>query len=417
MLKNNTFVSIVVLALIFILGFAFGRSGKADAWYNLPYSGSAPKGVDISPVWKVWHVIDDKFVPTKPASSTVAFGTKDSTQERIWGMASGLAASLQDPYTVFLPPRENKLFTQDIHGEFEGVGMEIAIKDGTLTVVSPLKGTPAYKAGIKAGDKILEIDGQSTKDMDIQSAVAKIRGKKGTKVTFTVYREGESDTLHISVVRDKIKIPTIKTHKPAKDVFVIELLSFTEESPKLFANALKDFINSKRHKLIIDLRGNPGGYLDAAVDIASWFLPKGAVVVTEDFGKKRSQIVHRSSGYDIFKDKQIVVLIDKGSASASEILAGALRAHKRATLIGTNSFGKGSVQELVDITKDTALKVTVARFILPDGSWIMGEGIKPDIEVKFPKKEELICNPKKRKEFEDKDLIMERALEFLRTGK
>ncbi len=415
MLKRySNVLATLSLLLVFFLGFALGKSSKVNAKLNYFYDSSQPEKVDFSPVWKVWHVIDEKFVPTKPATSTATFGTEDSQEKRIWGMAQGLAASLQDPYTVFLPPRENKLFNEDIQGAFEGVGMEIAIRDGVLTVVSPLKDTPAFKAGIKAGDKIIKINGQDTKGMDIQSAVDKIRGKKGTKVIFEILRENEPKLLKIEVIRDTINIPTIETSKKGKDVFVIELMSFTAESPKLFAEALKEFINSKRKYLIIDLRGNPGGYLDASVDIASWFLPKGAVVVTEDFGEKRSQIIHRSRGNDIFKDKKIVVLIDKGSASAAEILAGALRAHKVAKLIGTNSFGKGSVQELVPITNGTSLKVTVARWILPDGSWIMGDGLKPDIEVKFPDKKELICNPEKRKEFESKDIIMDRALEYFK---
>jgi len=316
-----------------------------------------------------------------------------------------------------LPPQENKIFNEDISGEFEGVGMEIAIKDGVLTVVSPLKGTPAFKAGIKAGDKIIEIDGVGTEGIDIRDAVNKIRGPKGTQVEFTILREGEAEPLKIKVTRDKIKIPTIEVSEPADDVFMIELMSFTAESPKLFADALAQFINSKKKKLIIDLRGNPGGYLDAAVDIASWFLPKGATVVTEDFGNKRPEIKHVSKGFNIFDDAKLVILVDKGSASAAEILAGALRAHGKAVIIGTNSFGKGSVQELVPITKDTSLKVTVARFILPDGSWIMGEGLKPDIEVKFPKKEEYLCDPQKKKEVENTDFILRRALEYLKESK
>ena len=416
--KIKRLLLIIAGILVFAGGFVLGQSRASASIWSV-YSSSRPQEVDFTPLWKVWHIIDSKYVPTKVASTTQekALDELDDYQSRVWGMAQGLAASLGDPYTVFLPPQENKLFNEDISGHFEGVGMEIAIRDGVLTVVSPLKGTPAYKAGIKAGDKILEIDDVSTEGINIQDAVQKIRGPKGSKVKFKILREGESDFIEVEVLRDTIKIPTIETSEPEDGVFMIELMSFTEDSPKLFANALAKFVNSKDKKLIIDLRGNPGGYLDAAVEIASWFLPKGSLVVTEDFGKKRPKIEHRSKGYDIFDDIELVVLIDKGSASASEILAGALRAHKKAKLIGVNSFGKGSVQELVPITKDTSLKVTVARFLLPDGEWIMEKGIKPDIEVEFPKKEELMCNPQKRKEFEDKDLILEKALEYLKAKK
>ncbi len=413
----------VAAILIFTSGFALGglRANGAGIWQL--YSSAEPENVDLSPVWRVWHVIDQKYVPTKVQDKENDVKNKsekdtalNNLQKRVWGMAQGLAASLGDPYTMFLPPQENKLFNEDISGHFEGVGMEIAVRDGILTVVSPLKGTPAFKAGLKAGDRIIKIDGKSTKGIDIQKAVQIIRGPKGSTVVFTILREGELEPLEISVVRDRIEIPVIETSEPEKGVFMIELMSFTEDSAVRFANAMSEFIASKDKKLIIDLRGNPGGYLDAAVDISSWFLPKGSTVVTEDFGDKRPALVHRSSGiyYGPLADTELVVLIDKGSASASEILAGALRAHKRATLIGQNSFGKGSVQELVPITNDTSLKVTVARFLLPDGEWIMDKGIEPDVKVEFPSKEELICNPEKKKSFEENDIILQKALEYLR---
>ncbi len=413
----------VAAVLIFAGGFVLGdlRANGAGIWQF--YSSKEPENVDLSPVWRVWNVIDQKYVPTKvkDAENNKKDNDKNETdtnnfQNRVWGMAQGLAASIGDPYTIFLPPQENKLFNEDISGRFEGVGMEIAIKDGILTVISPLKGTPAFNAGIKAGDRIIKIDGESTEGINIQKAVQIIRGPKGSTVKFTILREGELEPIEISVVRDKIEIPVIETSEPEEGVFMIELMSFTEDSATLFASAMSEFIASKDKKLIIDLRGNPGGYLDAAVDIASWFLPKGATVVTEDFGDKRPAFVHRSSGiyYGPLEDMDIVILIDRGSASASEILAGALRAHKRATIIGQNSFGKGSVQELVPITKDTSLKVTVARFLLPNGEWIMEKGIEPDIKVEFPKNDELICNPEKKKEIEDKDLILDKALEYLK---
>ncbi len=418
-LKYKKQMAVTLLAaLVFTSGFALGQN-TASARIISVFSSKKPENVDFSPVWTVWNVLNEKFVPAQiPNSDKNNLSEGEKVQNRIWGMAKGLVASLGDPYTVFLPPSENKTFNEDIKGEFEGVGMEVAIKDGILTVVSPLKDSPAEKAGIKANDKVVKIDGVSTEDMSIQDAVYRIRGKAGTTVMLEVAREGESELIKIPIVRAKIKIPTIETEKRADGIFVISLFSFTQESPVLFRDALVEFINSKYDKLIIDLRGNPGGYLDAAVDIASWFLPKGAVVVTEDFGDKRPEQVYRSKGNNLFTDKlKLVILTNKGSASASEILAGALRAHKRAKIIGTNSFGKGSVQELVPITPDTSLKVTVARWVLPDETWIGGEGLKPDIEVKFPTKEELMKNPDKLKELEDKDLIMEEAVKYLKSLK
>ncbi len=375
-----------------------------------------PEGVDFEPVWRAWQVINDKFVSTKVATSS-ATSTAESEitdQEKVWGMIQGLAGSLGDPYTVFMPPSEAEIFQDDISGSFEGVGMEIAIRDRILTVVAPLKDTPAYRAGLKSGDKIVKIDDTDTKNMSINTAVKLIRGPRGTDVMFTIVREGESELLKISVTRDTIKIPTIETYRRDDGVFVIELMSFTAVSPDLFRKALKEFTEANTDKLILDLRGNPGGYLQAAVDMASWFLPSGSVVVTEDYGDKQDKLVHRSNGGNIFNNDKLkfVILVNRGSASASEILAGALRDYGVATLVGTNTFGKGSVQELVSITSDTSLKVTVARWILPDGDNIGGEGIEPEILVELTDKQK-----EKLKEDKDYDPIMERAVEFLLKGK
>ncbi len=346
---------------------------------------SVPQNVDLSPVWKAWHIIDEKFVPAAVATSTkMATSTKDADQQRVWGMIEGLAASLNDPYTYFLPPVENEQFNADMSGAFEGVGMEIAVKDQVLTVVSPLKGTPAEKSGLKAGDALLKIDGVDTKGMDASEAVKKIRGPKGSKVTFTVYREGWTAVKEIKVTRDVINIPTVSTTARPDGIFDIQVLTFTSNSPELFRSALREFVESGDTKLILDLRGNPGGYLEAAVDMASWFLPTGSPVVTEDYAGHDQNIVHRSLGYNVFnKNLKMVILVDKGSASASEILADALRYYGVAKLVGVNTFGKGSVQELVDITPETSLKITVARWLGPDGIQIPREGIAPTVKVEI----------------------------------
>lgn len=340
-----------------------------------------PDGVDMTPIWKAWSIIDDKFVPASVASTTKqATTTAGKNQERVWGMVGGLAASLGDPYTFFLPPQENKDFSDDLSGAFEGVGMEIAVRDQVLTVVSPLKGTPAEKAGIKSGDRVLKIDGTDTHGMDVSTAVHIIRGPKDTQVTLYMYRDGWKGPQDVKVTRDVINVPIVTTKKRDDGIFVIAISSFTSNSADLFRTALKEFTDSGDTKLVLDLRGNPGGYLEAAVDMASWFLPQGEIVVTEDYAGHQANVIHRSRGYDIFTDKlKMIILVDRGSASASEILAGALQQHHIAKLVGTNTFGKGSVQELVDITPDTALKVTVARWLEPDGTHIPLEGITPDI--------------------------------------
>lgn len=371
---------IVLVALGFAIGFAFAAKANSGA----AGLAGAPENVDFSPVWKAWRVIDEKFVPAAVATSTpVATSTEEANQERVWGMIQGLAESLGDPYTFFLPPKENEIFTEDISGEFTGVGMEIAVRDQILTVVSPLKGTPAERAGIKSGDRVLEIDDIDTQGMDISDAVSRIRGPKGTQVTLLIMREGFSEPREYKITRDVINVPTVVTDV-RDDVFVIEMRSFTANSPELFRRALREFVESRRFRLIVDMRGNPGGYLDAAVDMASWFLPSGRIVVTEDYAGHAENVVHRSRGYDVFNENlRMVILLDRGSASASEILAGALRHYDIATLVGEQTFGKGSVQELVEITSKTALKLTVARWLAPDGEQIPLDGLKPDIEVKL----------------------------------
>ena len=372
----------LVAALAFGAGLAMGGSGSAAAVItHIPLIGDGldatpDSGADLTDFWKAWNALDANYVITH-ASSTLP-----STKDRLFGAISGLASSYGDPYTVFFPPTEAKAFADNISGSFAGVGMEIDVKDNILTVIAPLKGTPAAAAGIKAGDKIAAIDGKSTDGLSTEKAVSEIRGPIGTTVDFTIIRDGKS--LDIKIVRDTIQIPeTEDSLDPKSGVYHIALYEFTSNSADLFNQAFTRFKTSSSKKLIIDLRSNPGGYLDAAVDIVSHFLPKGATVVTEDFGGKGTNQVHTSLGYDdVPVGTKIVVLIDGGSASASEILAGALQDTHAATLIGTKSFGKGSVQTLIDLDKGS-LKVTVARWITPLGHWIMGNGITPDITVPY----------------------------------
>lgn len=375
------FCTIFLLVIGFVAGYALAVR-TAHAGVSLG-KVEMPPDVDFSPVWKAWGVINEKFVPAAVSTSTpLATSTEKLNQEKVWGMIQGLAGSLNDPYTFFMPPSESKQFASDMKGSFEGVGMEIDVKDGVLTIVSPLKGTPASRAGLKSGDQILEIDGISTEGMDSTAAVNKIRGPKGSAVVFTIQRAGWSEPRKIKVIRDVINVPIVVTTERPDGIFEIQLITFTANAPDLFRSALREFVQSGRTKLILDMRGNPGGYLEAAVDMGSWFLPSGAIIVTEDYAGHAHNIVHRSLGYNIFnKNLQMIILIDRGSASASEILAGALRYQGVATLVGSHTYGKGSVQELVEITPDTSLKITVARWLGPDGSQIPREGIAPNYEV------------------------------------
>ncbi len=349
---------------------------------------------DFNQFWRAWNLINQKYVPVK--------GKDVSAQEKIWGAISGLANSLGDPYSYFLPPKEKKLFEQDVSGSFGGVGMQIGLKDNIATVIAPMKGSPSERAGIKSGDKIIAVDDVLTTEMTIDTILFKIRGEVGTKVKIKLLHLDAKEPYEVTIVREEIKTPTIETSQ--KDgVFIIKLFTFTQTSPDLFKDALKEFAKSGSTKLIIDLRGNPGGYLDASVEIASWFLPAGKTVV-EEKGRGEHQI-YRSAGYYSFsKDYKIVVLVDGGSASASEILAGALSQQGAATIIGSKTFGKGSVQELIPITDETSLKLTIARWIMPNGKSLNDGGLTPDIVVEM-KKEDLEAK---------RDPQLDRAIKFMK---
>lgn len=349
-----------------------------------------PQSVDFSPFWQTWQILNERYVNgTQAINSTTT--KKVTEQDRVWGAISGMVDSLGDPYTVFMPPQEKIKFEEDIRGNFSGVGMEVGYKDGIPTVISPLPNSPAKKAGILAGDKVLKIDGVSTLNMSLDAAIDKIRGKEGTTVTLNILHEKDTEPKDIKVVRAVITIPTIDTKivngKNASDkIFVISLYNFSAQSAELFRKAIGEFAKSGSNKLILDLRGNPGGYLDSAVDMASWFLPQGKAIVRESTGPDKVEKVYRSAGYDLFKNKNLkmVVLVDKGSASASEILAGALSEYGVAKLVGEKTFGKGSVQELVPVTADSSLKVTIARWLTPNGKSLSQNGLDPDYVVKFP---------------------------------
>ncbi len=382
--RAYVFTVLILVGGIFFSGFYAGKSYvpdsiKAVGVINKTDSTGQAGEVDFEAFWKAWNIVNEKFVPSNATTTE----SKVDNQARVYGAISGMVESLGDPYTIFFPPVESKGFSEEIKGQIEGVGMEVGIKDGVLTVIAPVKDTPAYRAGIKTGDKILRIDDTFTEKLSSEEAIKLIRGPKGTAVKLIILREGVKEAIELSLVRDVINIPTVDTEIKG-EVFVVRLYSFSSISPDLFRNALREFIDSGKYKLIIDLRGNPGGYLEAAVDMASWFLPAGKVVVKEDFRNEKDNQVFRSKGYNIFNDSlKLVVLIDGGSASASEILAGALHDHGVATLVGAQSFGKGSVQELIDITPETSLKVTIARWLTPNGTSISHQGLTPDVEVKL----------------------------------
>lgn len=383
--KGNIFLALILSGALFFSGYYFGSGSRSEfqkVSVSVLNATSSDQKIDLEPFWKAWNLIDENYVPTNGTSTE----SKIDNQDRVYGAISGMVASMGDPYTMFFPPVETKAFDEEISGQIEGIGAQVDIKDGILTVISPVKDTPAYRAGLKAGDKILKIDNTLTDKLSVEEAIKLIRGKKGTSVKLIIIREGEKAPLEFNIVRDYINLPTVDTELK-KGVHIIRLYTFSAISPNLFRKAIRDFWETGNDKLIIDLRGNPGGYLEAAQDIASWFLPTAEKIVTESFKKASSDQVYRSRGYNVFDGRKLklIVLIDGGSASASEILAGALRDHGVAKLVGTKSFGKGSVQQLFDITDKpkTSIKITIAKWLTPNGISISHQGLKPDIEVKL----------------------------------
>jgi carboxyl-terminal processing protease len=333
------------------------------------------KGFDSALLTEVQGSLNKKFVFWKSSS------TLPTTKELEYGMISGYVASYKDPYTVFFPPKEAKSFAENVKGSFGGVGMTVGMKDGNIVIIAPLKDSPAMKAGIKAGDIITAVDGKNMLGQSSDEAVNLIRGELDTPVTITVLHQGAKAVVDIKIIRKEIKIPTIDT-ETKNGAFVIHLYNFSAESPDLFRKALVDFVNAKVKYLVIDLRGNPGGYLEAAVNMASYFLKDGQVVVSEKQGKDETVVNHRSTGIvGLPSNIKVVVMVDGGSASASEILAGALKDHGVAKVVGVKSFGKGSVQELVNFNDGSSLKVTIAKWFTPNGVNISENGIKPDVEV------------------------------------
>ncbi len=333
------------------------------------------KQADLTEFWHVWGLLEDKFAIASTTSTL-------SDEDRVRGAIEGLVKAYGDPYTIYLPPEEAEKFDQNIAGNFSGVGMEVGLRDDLVTVIAPLPDSPAERAGVIAGDVVVKIDDRTTENMSIDEAVSLIRGEKGTVVTLQLYREGEVEFLTVPITRDTINIPTVK-HELVEDTFIIAIYSFNAIAEAQVREALEEYQKSEASSLVIDVRGNPGGYLQSAVAIAGYFLPAGKVVVKEEFNDATQNLMFRSRGQVVreFNPNNLVVLVDNGSASASEILAGALKDHGVATIIGSQTFGKGSVQELVKLDNGASLKVTVARWLTPNGTSISDGGLTPDIII------------------------------------
>ncbi len=377
--NKNWSLYLTVVALITVVAFASGylvgvlhenvqqeNSTKIETKIE-----SANSEIDFELFWEVWNLVKTKHID-QPVNDVDLY----------YGAISGIANSVEDPYTVYLPPDLTARFNQDISGKFDGIGAEIGIKDAQLQIIAPLAGTPAEKAGLQAGDKIIKIDGLETLDLTIDEAVDKIRGPKGSTVILTIYRDGADDVTDISVVRDTIKVPTLEyelRETNGKRLAIVALSHFNEDAAADFSEVSQTILRDNPDGIILDLRNNPGGLLEESVKVASYFVSQGSIV-SERFSDGR-EVVYESKGYGTLENFETVVLINQGSASASEIVAGALKDHGAARVIGMQSYGKGSVQDFQMLDDNSSLKITVAHWYTPNGNTINDTGITPDIEV------------------------------------
>jgi carboxyl-terminal processing protease len=386
----------IIIFIFIVFGAFWGGFFTAKHYGVLPdnllnFQSNFFSGQNLTLFWEAWQAVSNKFIDREKIDQKKAF----------YGALQGMVKSIGDDYTEFYSPQEAKIFNEDISGSFEGVGMEITVRRGIITVVSPLEDTPAWRAGIKSGDLILKINNEDATNLKLEEAVMKIRGPKGTKVILTIMREDFKEPKDIEIVRDVIVVHAVKFKMLENNIGYIKILNFGKNSVPEFYNAINDLLTKGANKLILDLRNNPGGFLESAVIISSWFLPKGDKVVIEDFGGKSPQRIHRSLGPGILSNLPLVVLVNRGSASASEILAGALRDNLNVKILGEKTFGKGSVQEVVNLSDGSLVKVTVARWLTPKGKLIEGKGIDPDIEIK--------------NESDKEDLVLNKAIEILKN--
>jgi carboxyl-terminal processing protease len=374
----KTFVVILLISASFFGGIFYdkhlsSRSASSSTIESLLTKGAnkdQPKNVDFSLFWEAWNLLNDKYVDT----------TKLNQQKMIYGAISGMVKSIGDPFSSFMDPEEAQKFSQQLQGTFEGIGVEIGMKNDILTVISPLSGSPAEKAGLKAGDKILKVGDKLTTDMTIDEAVNSIRGPKGTDISLTILHEKSDTPIEVKITRDQINVKSVNLEWKDNGIAVIKISEFGDDTVSGMNQVASQVVSQKAKGVILDLRNNPGGYLEAAVDVSSKFIPAGKVVVSEEErggGKKE----YDARGGDILSSIPVVVLVNSGSASASEITAGALRDDLGAQLIGKKTFGKGSVQELEKLSGGSNLRVTIARWLTPNGDYIMEKGIDPTIDV------------------------------------
>lgn len=412
-MKKIHVIQISILIIIsFLGGYFFGVNKVHLDWKNYKpnlsvVSQEPPSGlisVDFTPFWTVWQKLALSYYDK----------SKLDQQQMLNGAISGMVNSLGDPFTVYLPPVQNTNFKQSLAGEFSGIGAELSTKGKDIIVIAPLDGSPAEKAGVKSGDTIIGVNGQSTATWDLAKAVENIRGKKGTSVTITVVHKDTNKKQEIKIVRDTIQVKSVAMNILSADCTkngcklipkgdpctstscvkygYLRLSQFGDKTNEEWSNLIKDIVvkiksDKKVKGIVFDLRNNPGGYLTDAQYIASEFLPKGKLVVSEDMGVEEIKLNAEREGLLADPQVKVVVLINGGSASASEIVSGALRDYERAILVGEKSFGKGTVQAAEDLGDGAGIHVTIAKWLTPKGTWVHEKGLTPDVIVSLDPKD------------------------------
>lgn len=406
--QNINVKTVLVVLTAFLAGWQLGHKDLQIKWVSFKptitiTSKEPPQNVnvDFKLFWDTWDLLSRSYIDKKALDP----------QKMFYGAISGMVASLGDPYTVFLPPGQQKVSKEELNGSFDGVGIQLGFnKDKRLVVIAPLSQTPAERSGIKPEDIIIKIDTKDTANMTLPEAVQLIRGPRGSRVTLTVVREGFDEPKEYSLIRDTILVKSVEANfkqtKGGKFIAVIKLSRFGERTEEEWKSGVSEILSKKVDGLVLDVRNNPGGFLEGAVFIASEFLPSGDVVLQEN--NEGVRIPFKVSRNGALTEIPLIVLINKGSASASEIVAGALQDRKRAKLVGEASFGKGTIQEAQDLPGNTGIHITVAKWLTPEGRWVNDtEGLEPDIKVEAPKAKE------GEKDDSTKDPQLEKALELL----
>lgn len=375
---NRFYIYVIIVVFSFALGwqarslglFGSGSIKVDQTIVNVKDDGR--DGVDMTLFWQVWELLDEKYVD--------ASVLKDESM--VYGSIKGMVNAINDPYTVFMTPEESKQFMDGLEGTLEGIGAELTVKDKQLVIVSPLRKSPAEKAGLMAGDIIEKINGESASDMTLIDAIMKIRGKKGSTVTLTIAREKLEKPFDVSIVRDSIDIESVTMEKLDGDIVYLAVNQFNSRTNDQFGKAISELILKEPKGLIVDFRFNGGGYLESAVQLLSYLLPKDAEVV-ELVERGKEDEIKKANGNPKLLNVPLVILVNESSASASEIVAGAIQDHKRGVIMGTKTFGKGSVQEVEYFPDGSSIRLTIAKWLTPDGRSIDKTGLTPDMVVEM----------------------------------